>query len=505
MEKISIIGGFKGAIKNIHAGEPVVYKIRFPRHKKFPQITGILMNGEYICGRKEDEDFTAGISMKYLLTTYQRYVYVKKFRSYTEVVDPRFNRNLKKLYRRKPIKKKYDSFSDLFGQVSNPGSKPIDLESSKIKNKTDLSSKSQIYSTINKMINTTNEKNQTYSYKVLDSRTNSTGYSKVDNIAMKDMREVDSKNTNSQSRKVSKIPSTTSNQSRSLVYPNTKYNYNATCNGEQVIQRNPESQDNSPTHIKEICGIPGLKTNSSNVGELIQKGSFPWIVVVLTDTVCNGNLISSKTVITAAHCINLGHRNCIPRVSVGTHSMVNNERKNLYFIDKIYVHPDYKEDLTNFDGDIAVIITKIHIQFTDYIRPSCLWTEDEEIGKVAGETAVIIGWAILRGFALNNLTAIIAPNEECIKYDNRFEKLVSNRTFCAKNVHEKGPCDGHSGSGLLVLRNGRWTLRGTVSGVLDGKGHTTIYPNELICKSKPYIVYADVAKFMPWILSLIVY
>lgn len=129
------------------------------------------------------------------------------------------------------------------------------------------------------------------------------------------------------------------------------------------INQDKDGSLSSESHINEICGIapiipdPLIETGSINT----VKGSWPWIVAVITDLLCNGNLISAKTVITTAHCINLGQRQCIPRIGLGFHTfnfIDNNPNRVLYLVDRILVHPDYDPKAGNFDGDIALIFTK---------------------------------------------------------------------------------------------------------------------------------------------------
>lgn len=65
------------------------------------------------------------------------------------------------------------------------------------------------------------------------------------------------------------------------------------------------------------------------------------------------------------------------------------------------------------------------------------------------------------------------------------------------NIHAK--CNGvhlhlssQLGSGLMVYRNNRWMIRGIVSaGLTNGKNGQ--------CILTEYIIFTDVAKFLPWI------
>lgn len=49
-----------------------------------------------------------------------------------------------------------------------------------------------------------------------------------------------------------------------------------------------------------------------------------------------------------------------------------------------------------------------------------------------------------------------------------------------------------TGSGIMIHRNNRWILRGIVSAGLSDA-------NNGLCKLTDYIIFTDVAKFLPWI------
>lgn len=60
---------------------------------------------------------------------------------------------------------------------------------------------------------------------------------------------------------------------------------------------------------------------------------------------------------------------------------------------------------------------------------------------------------------------------------------------------------GISGAGLMIMKNNRWMLRGTVSAALPDVLRISQKDD---CCSKQYIIYADVAKFIDWIMAFII-
>lgn len=100
----------------------------------------------------------------------------------------------------------------------------------------------------------------------------------------------------------------------------------------------------------------------------------------------------------------------------------------------------------------------------------------------------------------------------CIRSENTFNTLTSDRTFCAGNrAGTDGPCNGDSGKnifefeqgtemlknfvpggGFVVNNNNKWYLRGIVSASLLDQNLST-------CDVKNYAVFTDVTKFQSWI------
>lgn len=88
-------------------------------------------------------------------------------------------------------------------------------------------------------------------------------------------------------------------------------------------------------------------------------------------------------------------------------------------------------------------------------------------------------------------TAIVSDNE-CLRSSEVYSKLTTPRTICAGNRDGTGPCMGDSGGGLMLSRNGLWTLRGVVSAGLTSQGH---------CDLSQYVIYCDLAKHISWVRS----
>ncbi|XP_075157337.1 gastrulation-defective [Haematobia irritans] len=292
---------------------------------------------------------------------------------------------------------------------------------------------------------------------------------------------------------------------------------------------------------------------SMTINELpsITRGAWPWLAAVYVNNLtslayqCGGTLISSRIVVSAAHCFQLFKKRYTANevlVFLGRHNLKNwNEEGSLAApVDDIFIHPDYNQHLSSYDADIAVVVLKNEVRFNTFIRPVCMWSGSTKIEYIEGESGIVVGWG-LGGFnstkQLSNTNTVpkiistpIVSNDACFAANPKYKSLSSNRTFCAgvmfdqtlatkffeskplvfnKHLHQ-GPCTGDSGAGLMLLKNNRWMLRGTVSGSLPMFGEDTKEnaraptSTSRSCSTNQYVIYTDVAKFLDWIFAFII-
>lgn len=122
--------------------------------------------------------------------------------------------------------------------------------------------------------------------------------------------------------------------------------------------------------VSRICGTAAVVPRPLVVGgQTIEKGSWPWLVAVYLNDAkglsfkCGGNLVTSRTVITAAHCLKLRgseHRARNVLIVAGRHNLLDwSESTSITFnAEKVLIHPDYHDSLSSFDGDVAMVIVK---------------------------------------------------------------------------------------------------------------------------------------------------
>lgn len=163
-------------------------------------------------------------------------------------------------------------------------------------------------------------------------------------------------------------------------------------------------------------------------------------------------------------------------------------------IAKIEPHPEFDTSHQNFDADIAIITLKNTVPFSQYIRPACIWEEDN--GKNS-QFGTVVGWGYDQHKEIakvpNKLEIPLVSIETCKQSNEGFRYITSSKMFCGGSRDGKGPCNGDSGGPLLTLYNNRWYLRGIVSVSLQAKDNGTGK-----CDVNNYVAFTNVAKFIDW-------
>ncbi|XP_046837299.1 serine protease gd-like isoform X1 [Vespa crabro] len=274
----------------------------------------------------------------------------------------------------------------------------------------------------------------------------------------------------------------------------------------------PSNDDNtyniSNGSINKCC--QRISNNTLVTSRKISMDQWPWMAAIFVmrnklDLQCVGSLITNKHVITVAHCIKM-YNVIVPIntmvVSLGHYHIRNWNETELTNrkVEEYRLHPDFKDDLKNptADGDLAIIILKNPVNFSPFIRPVCLWSGSNDLEDVIGSTGYVVVWdhkdlinPYLDKSRLIRMT--IMSQEDCLRSNAAFVTLTSNRTFCADSKNNNGPCNGDSGSGLLIRKNdGSYLLRGIVSRSIQDE-------ITMSCDFTQYVVYVDIAKYLDWI------
>lgn len=263
----------------------------------------------------------------------------------------------------------------------------------------------------------------------------------------------------------------------------------------------------NPLASEQQCGILSPSLNPLVVnGMAAQEGQFPWHAALYISQgvqlkyTCGGNLISTRLILTAAHCVTLKR----------TQTAMNPEHLLVYLgksdllhwqgheqdssVEEIMVHPQYNS--TRFYSDMALLRLKKAARYTDHVRPVCLWSS-EDLKQLVGRVGRVPGWGYnengVVGTELSYVEMPVVTHETCI-WSNRevFSRITSESSFCAGFRNGSNVCNGDSGGGMVFYQGGRWSLKGIVS-------VSVAIQNHFLCDPDHYVVFGDVSKYKSWI------
>lgn len=250
-------------------------------------------------------------------------------------------------------------------------------------------------------------------------------------------------------------------------------------------------------------------------GQSVPKGDYPWHAAIFTvndkssQYFCGGTLISSDTVLTAAHCLIEDSKKLSPDTLLVRFGVTR-----LYFdgegheVFKTITHNLFND--YNFRHDIGLIRLKTTVEFTDFIRPACLTNENFDIVNVDGFVSIIYLYSFtviikiilqIPGFgssATLNMAAMPGRSTEVCKETNLkfFDEYVDPEyNFCAGHVNGTTIGGGDSGGGLVFERSDGWYVRGIASITAgSSKGLKKVDVTK-------FALFADVVSHFQWIVN----
>ena len=221
------------------------------------------------------------------------------------------------------------------------------------------------------------------------------------------------------------------------------------------------SPSSGPCH----CGVP--QTNRLRIvgGQPASKNEYPWQVALVrygsSKPFCGGTLISSNTVLTAAHCQTSTN---LFQVVVGEHDVTRSDGEQKIAPSQWISHPDYNSNGNN--NDFAIVRLSRDVTFSKTVMPACLPDSTKNYDNVA---ATVTGWGTRRsgGSQPSVLYAVdlrTQSNAQCTSSSTAYSSSdITSNMICASNPG-KDSCQGDSGGPLVTLENNRYySLIGVVS------------------------------------------
>ncbi|XP_054691944.1 venom prothrombin activator notecarin-D2-like isoform X2 [Grus americana] len=225
-------------------------------------------------------------------------------------------------------------------------------------------------------------------------------------------------------------------------------------------------------------------------GTLCHRGHCPWQVLIRNSKdvgFCGGSLISSRWVVTAAHCLDLVRPH---HVTVGDFDKYQRELKEQKIdVERSWTHPHY--DSNNYNSDIALLYLSSDVIFNEYVIPICLPSPTlATLLSEEGRVGMVSGWGAThdRGSTLRFLMKVRLPIVNMETCQRSTDRLITDNMLCAGYTTEAADaCKGDSGGPFTVPYHNTWFLLGIVSW---GEG----------CAEKgKYSVYTRVSNYIPWI------
>ncbi|KAJ8982905.1 hypothetical protein NQ317_004559 [Molorchus minor] len=211
-----------------------------------------------------------------------------------------------------------------------------------------------------------------------------------------------------------------------------------------------------PNHLPNPAGtrLPhGLPSSRIVGGTEAPPNSIPYQVALFLPvqggtSFCGGSLISRKTVLTAAHCVD----SLVGPVEVvlGAHNVRDDEATQVRVTtSSINIHPGWSA--LTLRNDLALIRLPNEVELSDNIQPIALASDTSNTFE--GHEATASGWGLDSDSStsispiLRKVTIPVIANSVC---NIAYFGVIQDSHICASGLGGKSTCNGDSGGPLTV-------------------------------------------------------
>jgi hypothetical protein len=260
-------------------------------------------------------------------------------------------------------------------------------------------------------------------------------------------------------------------------------------------------------------------TSSSGLiqnGEFSSKSEFPWMAsIVFTDVdhSSSGALVSRKHVVTRAGVLGTWNDEKTEftavlksrlKIYLGSLPQVSDFNENAFNVKELILHPNLRY-IDDVEADnVGIILLSALVEFTDFIRPVCLWTYGDDINLFKNLPIYAVGYGRdetgIPTKIRKHAKVVLIDDDDCqSKYLYAKNFFTENKAFCLLGNKNGSPCVFDEC--LFVKLNGKWFLRGIqLKSPLNENNSCNInYP---FPAWYPFL-YHDIAKNTKWIQNVV--
>lgn len=252
------------------------------------------------------------------------------------------------------------------------------------------------------------------------------------------------------------------------------------------------------------CGTMNSISGLIQRGEFTSRREFPWMAsIVIKNGGFNssGVLVSNKHVVTYPIGVSGWNKelqrlkpNALDRVTIYLGALEHGVSNYVFGASQITLHPYLKETDDTRINDVAVVTLTSAVQFSDFIKPACLWTYNDDLNLISKSPLYAVGYGIdesgknsnIRKYAKVTLTSKSACDNE---YSNRLNYVREAKAFCVFGSDSGMACERDEY--LFVKFFDKWYLRGTLARYYKLDDGT--------CNTQKPLLYEELARHSKWI------